>query len=130
MLQEFTCLVDLHIDIVLSGLGSNTNFLEFLLVRLVLGDFDLLYVAELAVVHDLADRRPFGGGHLDEIELGLAGHFQRLRRRHYTQLLAVDADEPNWGDADLIVDPLAGSVELRMTVWGNTLFSFSIYGVR
>jgi hypothetical protein len=41
-------------------------------------------------------------------------------------LLAVDADESNWADADLLVDSLATIVcVLRVAVgWGNAFDSF------
>src|SRR5262249_23124524 len=81
-----------------------------------------LLVAVLAVVHDPADGRPLLGGHLDQIELCLAGHLQRLGGRDDAQLLPVDPDEPNRADADLLVDALVLLLAVvRVTVAGTNL---------
>jgi urea carboxylase system permease len=57
--------------------------------------------------------------------LGLARHFHRLRGRHNTQLLALSADEPNWTNANLLVDTLATVVRWMTVGWGNAFISFS-----
>src|SRR5262249_1123150 len=124
--QELARLVDLDLDVMVAGLGADADFFELLLVWLSLALFAGLLVAELAVVHDLADRRPLLGGHLDQVELCLAGHLQGLRGRDDAELFAVGADQPHGADADLLVDPLVRlSIMLRVTVAGtNTLASF------
>ena len=93
-------------------LGRTRISFSFCWCDLVLSFFLLLLVAELAVVHDLADRRPFRGGHFDQIELGLAGHVHGLRGRNDAELFAVGADEANGTDADLLVDAMLVSVTL------------------
>ena len=80
VLQELPGLVDLGLDVMLAGFGANADFLQLLLVRFVLGAFSRLLITELAEVHDLADRRPFGRRDLDKVQVRLAGHFQRLTR--------------------------------------------------
>ena len=77
VLEELAGLVDLRLDVVLAGLGPDADLLELLLVRLLVRLLGL-GVLELAVVHDLAHRRPLGGGDLDQVQPGLAGHLQRL----------------------------------------------------
>jgi hypothetical protein len=74
-------------------------------MRLGLGTLARLLIAELAIVHELADRRPLVGSHLDEVGLGLAGHLQRLAGGHHPQLFSLTADEANGTNADLLVDP-------------------------
>jgi len=92
---------------VIAGFGPKANFLQFLLMRL---GFVLLLLLlqklELAVVHDLADRRPLLGGHLDQIQLRFARQIQRLLRRHDAQLFPIDANEADRTDANLFVHAL------------------------
>src|SRR5262249_54824565 len=102
------------------------DFLELLLVDLGLGALARLLVAELAVIEDLAHGGSLVGGDLDEVEVGLACHLHGLGRGHHAELFAVDADQADGADADLLVDPLTTVVLLlRMTVGGgNTSISF------
>ena len=62
-------------------------------------------VLELAVVHELADRRAGHRRDLDEVEVGLLGQPQRVADGDDADLLAVGTDEPHLGDADPVVDP-------------------------
>ena len=61
-------------------------------------------VLELAVVHELADRRPGGRRDLDKIEIGLLGQPERIADGDDADLLTVRTDEPHFGDADPVVD--------------------------
>ena len=61
---------------------------------------------QLAVIEDTADRRTIIRSHLDQVEVGLARQFQRLRGRHDAELLPVGADQAHGADADLFIDPL------------------------
>src|SRR5262249_24768618 len=130
VLQKPPRLVDLGVDVVLAGLGPDADLLDLLLVDLGLGPLARLLVAELAVVEDLADGRPLLRRHLDEVQVGLAGHLQRLRGRHHAELLAVGPDQAHRTDPDLLVDPLAAVLLMRMTFVRrrNTRFSFSTSG--
>src|SRR5262249_5600760 len=128
--EEPASLVDLHIDVMFAGFGTDADFLELLLVGFGLGSFARLLVPKLAIVHDFADWRPFVGGYLDQVELRLAGHFHRLRRRHHAQLLALGTNEPDGTYSDLLVNSLSAIVlMLRMAVgWGNAFISFYFWG--
>ena len=61
-------------------------------------------VLELAVVHELADRRTCHRGDLDQIQVGFGGQFECLADRHDADLLALGTDEANLGYADPVVD--------------------------
>jgi len=61
-------------------------------------------VLELAVVHQLADRRPLGRGDLDEVEVGLLCESQGLVRADDADCFAVGANEPNFGYPNPVVD--------------------------
>ena len=61
-------------------------------------------VLELAVVHELADRRASHRGDLDQVEVGLLGQPQRVLDADDADLLAVRTDQAHLGDADPVVD--------------------------
>src|SRR5262249_46870444 len=117
-------LIDFRDHVVIAGLGADADFFEFLLMDLGFGVFARLLVAELAVVQNLADGRSFGGRHLYQVEVRLAGHFEGLRGRNHSKLFAVDSNETDGTDANLFVDALAPIMRLRrMTVGRNTSIS-------
>lgn len=73
-------MLELEVVVVVIGLRSETDLLDHYLGRLgllLLLAF-LLLIQELLVIKNLAYRRLGGGGYLDEIELKLLGHLQRL----------------------------------------------------
>src|SRR5262249_54784624 len=123
--QKFASLIDLYVDVVFAGLGADADFLELLLMRLGLGAFARLLVAKLAVVHDLAHRRPLGRRDFDKIKLCFASHFHGLRSRHNAQLLTLRTDESNGTDPNLFVDTLATIVRWMAVGWGNASISFN-----
>src|SRR5690606_8703783 len=61
-------------------------------------------VLELAVVHELADRRAGLRRDLDEVELGLLRKAQGVLDAHDSDLFAVRSDQANLGNADAVVD--------------------------
>jgi len=76
-------------------------------LRLVLARFpglDRGLVLELAVVHELTDRRPCRRGNLDQVEIGLLREPERLGDRDDPNLLALGADKPDLRGADAVVD--------------------------
>ena len=81
-------------------------------LRLVLAGLTGLHgrlVLELAVVHELADRRAGRRRDLDEVEVRLLGESQGVLDADDADLLAVGADEPDLGDADPVVDAGLGA---------------------
>ncbi|MPL73075.1 hypothetical protein SDC9_18868 [bioreactor metagenome] len=105
-----------HLDLVVMGVGpgAELHFLDFddLLLLAGFGLALLLFVLELAVVHDLAHRRHRRRRDLDQIKPGLFGHHHRARRGDDAHVLAVRPDQADLGRSDPIVDPGAG-VSLR-----------------
>src|SRR5262245_18366785 len=86
MFEELAGVRDLGVDVVVARLGADANLLQPLfadLRRLV----PLLQVVEahIAIVEDLADRRALIGGHLHQVQAGLARPLQSLRCRHNAQ---------------------------------------------
>jgi len=61
-------------------------------------------VLELAVVHELADRWPGGGRHLDQVEVGLLCQPERIIQSNDPHLLAVWTDKPYLGNPDALVN--------------------------
>ena len=91
--------------VVLLGPRPELHFLELdhdlLLLGLVL--LLLLEVLELAVVHDLADRRLRHRADLDEVDPELLRARQRLLDRKHAELLAVGPDDPHLARLDAAV---------------------------
>jgi hypothetical protein len=85
-----------------------------------------LFVAELAVVHDLADRRPLHGRNFDQIQASLTCLFESLSRGNNTKLLALGANEPNWTYANLLVNAIAAVAVAINWGWGDTDTSFAL----
>jgi len=125
--KEFAGLVDFCFDVVVARLGADADFLQLLLMDL--GALFLLaglLVAKLAVVQDLANGRPFEGGHLHQVQAGRASQFQSLDCGDDAELFAGGADESNRTDADLFVDPLMVPVVLRVTVVDTPVLLFPL----
>jgi hypothetical protein len=64
-----------------------------------------LTVFELTVIHDAADRRNRSRRYLNQVELGLFGHFVRAGETHDPDLFTARSDQSNFGCGDLAVDP-------------------------
>ncbi len=74
---------------------------------LVLARFALspgLFVLELAVVQDAANRGPHVGRDLHEVGVLLAGDFERTGHRHDAQFFAVRSDYEYFWDPDSLID--------------------------
>jgi hypothetical protein len=67
------------------------------------------FVLELPVVHELADRRPGHGRDLDQVEICLLGQPERIVDGNDPDLLAVWADETDFGYPDALVDTRFGA---------------------
>jgi hypothetical protein len=89
---------------------------------LVLARFALspgLFVLELAVVQDAADRRPDVRSDLHEVRVLLAGNFERTGHRQDAQLFAVRSDyEYFWGPNGLI-DTEFANYACNLVFFGN-----------
>ena len=88
-----------------SGTGLDVNDLLFL-SRLAFAL--LLFVFELAEIHDLAHGWRSVGRDFNKIQTDLHGHFHGALRRHDADIFTIRANQPNFGDTDLVVDARAG----------------------
>ena len=89
-------------------------------VDLVLACFPGLergFVLELAEVHELGDRGPGHGGHLDQVEVRLRSQSQRVFDADDPDLFAVGADQAHFRDPDALVDARLADVVLLL--WGQ-----------
>src|SRR5690606_12419468 len=105
LLQEAAHVAQLDLVVAFVGDRAELEFLDLDLLRLLLrlvGLF-LLFEAELAEVHDLADRRIGVGLDLDEVEPRVLGHLQRFVAREHADHFAVRADHAHARDADILV---------------------------
>src|ERR671914_585362 len=111
---DLVALLEEPLDVTLLGrvvvrvdLGPHLHLFEGHQVLLAPGLFGLdgLLVLELRVVHQLDHRRPGHRGHLDQVEVVLAGHPHRGLGVHHPELLAVGADHSDLGGPDPVVDP-------------------------
>ncbi len=101
-------LLDDHVRLVPTGLASLLGVL----------------VLELAVVHELADRRLALRGDLDEVEVRLLGKLQGLVGRHDADRLPVGSDEPDLGNPDPVVDSQLGADVSSWWQFGRRSLSF------
>ncbi|BCO47343.1 hypothetical protein MINTM002_30170 [Mycobacterium intracellulare] len=87
-------------------LGSQLLFLDDGLLLVAAGFARLLrrFVFELAVVHDLADRRPGVRGNFDKVEIGVRSDAQCVFDAHYAYLLSPWANQSDFRYADALVD--------------------------
>ena len=105
-LEEAHDVTLLGLVVVRVDLGPELHFLDDRQDLVASGFAGLLraLVLELAVVHELADRRPGVRGDLDEIEIGLLCHPQGLSDGDDADLLTGCSDKANFGNADPVVD--------------------------
>ena len=106
-LQELAGLVHAGVHVVLAGLRPHAEFLQLLLVRLLVRLLTL-GVLVLPPVHDLAHGGPLLGGDLHQVHAGLAGHVLGLGGGHDAVLLPFRPDEADGRDADLLIQAGAG----------------------
>jgi hypothetical protein len=111
-----------HLDVVVAGIriGPELDLFDLddllLLARFALAF--LLFVFELAKIHDLANRRIGVRRNLNQIETGFVGHFHGSGRGHHTDVFAVGADQADFSGTDFFVDARAG-VALRGRIMGS-----------
>ena len=105
--QELLDLLGLGVEVAVPDLGPVLHLLDHDVGALATGFLGPLggLVLVLAVVHDPTDRRVGLVGHLDQIELELAGHGQRLGQRSDADLLPVGRHQAHLAGSDPIVDP-------------------------
>ncbi len=96
-LGEFANTRDDNIDIMVVGLGAETQFLDFdLLLRLARFAFPFLFFVKLlAVVHQSTNGRIGIGRNLYEIQLPLCRQCQRFACRQNAELLTGFVDHPH-----------------------------------
>ena len=106
VLQEADHVAQLDVVVAVVRLRAELHFLDLndLLAGLGLGSTLLFLVAELAVVHQPADRRGGVGRDLDQVDIGLFGHAACLTQPEDTQLLVLYAQQANLGGVDFTVD--------------------------
>lgn len=110
-----------HFHVIVMGVGSRAE--------LDLFDFDcgllfagfgfafLLFIFELAEIHDLADRRGCVGGNLDQVEAGLLGQGQAALRCDDANIFAFGADQADFICADAFIDAGAGVARRGRVLW-------------
>ncbi|GAA5059603.1 hypothetical protein GCM10023318_40300 [Nocardia callitridis] len=89
--------IDLRAELLLLDHGLHLVLARF--ARLLRG-----LVFELAVVHDLADRRTGIRGYLDEVEVGFERDAKGIFNTHDPNLFATWSDKSDFGNSDAIVD--------------------------
>ena len=104
--QEADDVTLLGLVVVGVDLGSQLLFLDdgLLLVLARLARLLSRLVLELAVVHDLADRRSGVRGYFDEIEIGIRGDAECIFDAHDAYLLATGSDQSDFRYANALVD--------------------------
>lgn len=92
------------------GVRTELDLFDFdcLLLLAGLGFALLLFVLELAEIHDLTDRRIGIGRDLDQIQTCILCHNKRARRGYDPNVFAVGANQADFRAPDAIIDAWAG----------------------
>ena len=107
VLQESFCLFDFEINVVLASLRAKADFLSLGLVSVIAAVFlFVLFVLELAEVHDSADGWLFIRSHFHQIQSRVAGAVQCFVGGDDPKLCSVGTDDANRGDTNLVVDTI------------------------
>src|SRR5699024_2146899 len=111
LLQETDDVPLLGLVVMRVDLGPELLLLDhgLLLVLPGLALFLRLLVLELAVVHDLGDRRARVRRDLDQVQVGLQGQSKSILDANDPDLLAPGADESDFGDTASFVDTCFGA---------------------
>ncbi len=101
-----------HLDFVVMHIGAGTEF-YFLDLNgfLLLAGFGfplLLFVFELAIIHDLTDGRIGIRRNLDEIKSGFSGHIHGSGGGHDPDIFTLCADQANFRCTDAFIDARSG----------------------
>ena len=100
-------MVNFEVNVVLTGTRSKLDFFDHHLGLMLLGllHFLFLQVAELAVIHDTADRRRGVGRNFNQVKLLVKRGPEGLAQRPNPNLLPVGVDDPDFPRTNLLVDP-------------------------
>ena len=106
VLQELLGILQLDVEVVGVDAGRHTDFLDLDHTLVFLGFLFLLQLleAELAIIHDLADRGDCIGSNLDQVQILFICHSLCIGRRHDAQLGTVVANNPNFLISDLLIE--------------------------
>src|SRR5690606_898727 len=122
-LEELAHLAQLDLVVALVGHRTELDFLDLDLLRLLLGFVGalLLFEAELAEVHDLADRRIGVGLDLDQVQALFLGHGKGFVARKHADHLAVRSDHAHARYADFQVPAvlLVRGTDIAISVGGT-----------
>src|SRR5215472_4194622 len=104
--EELDDLIFANLIIVLGGGWPELYFLDMrtFLVLLLLVRLLVLLVEELAVIHELADRRHRVGRDFHDIQARIPRGLHRVKQRHYTQLISRFVDYTDFPGATALVD--------------------------
>src|SRR6185437_3769659 len=105
-LQEADHVALLRLIVVRIDLGPQLLFLDdgLLLILARLACLLSRLVLELAVVHDLADRRLGVRGYFDKVEIGIRSDAEGVFDTHNAYLLATWSDQADFRDSNALVD--------------------------
>ena len=110
-----------HFHFVIIGVGVRTELDLFdfddLLLFAGLALALLLFIFELAKIHDFAHGRVGIWRNLDQIKPGLFGHFHGTGGRYHSDVFTVGADQADFIGPDLVVYARAGISLGRRVVW-------------
>lgn len=106
MLKEVDRLLDLEVDIVVTGFWSDANLFQFGLMSLSFFALLLLVILELTKVHDAADGRLRFGSNFHKVQSVFTSTVQGLLGWNDTKLLALFIDDADGSNTDLFVDPI------------------------
>ena len=110
LLEELGHLAGLGVEVAGPDLGPVLHLLDPYVDGLALRLLGPLRLVELvlAEIHDAADGRVGPGGHLDEVEVEVAGDGQRLGQELDAELLPIGIDQAHLAGTDAVIDARIG----------------------
>jgi len=125
VVQKLENVAHLNVIVVVIRVWTELNFFDFddLLLLTCLSFFFLSLVFELAVVHDLANRRVGIWRNFYQIEARFIGHDHRTFGCHNTYVFAFRTDKADFGGPNTVINAWA-----CVALWWRVMWSAS-YGL-
>ena len=104
--NPFTRIANLEAEVMIVRLGPQLNFFDFdiLLLLASLAFATLLFVLELAVIHNAAHWRVGVARHFNQVQTFGLSHFQGISERNDADIFVCVVNEADFARSNLVID--------------------------